>query len=298
MVGPTVHVKFHDPLVGDGGVLTLGLQNSSSENEAGVQWSLSLSHLRYYGDPVKVYTSADLNSLRITMEDLHMIALGAVLGRWNEGLGDMEAAAECLVALRECHDGGSNGKLEEKLPWMDFLCITALRFLNTPSGTERDNHRLLLSYGRRKGRGLLGIEDSKQLPLFGFCGRMLLAGCSKDFSNTSDDQETLIGRLRALAYRCKMTSKHSVIIYPKSNTTSSIFLESGIAITTAVPWDDCRGQMHRRWTAGSFEKPRRALYHGEECHFFRSGDVGLIRRAGSFPQLFLEFLPAPREFAV
>ena len=125
VVGPTVHVKFGDPLVGDGGVLTLGLQNASPDNDAGVQWSLSLSHLRYYGDPVKVSTSADLDSLRISMEELHMIALGAVLGSWSGSLGESVAAAECLVALRGCHDGGTNGTLEEKLPWLDFWCTTA-----------------------------------------------------------------------------------------------------------------------------------------------------------------------------
>ena len=133
VVGPAVHVKFGDPLVGDGGVLTRGLQSASPDNDAGVQWSLSLSHLRYYGDPVKVSTSADLDSLRTSMEELHIIALGAVLGSWSRSLGDSVAAAECLVALRGCHDRGINGTLEEKLPRLDFLCTTAQRFLDNPT---------------------------------------------------------------------------------------------------------------------------------------------------------------------
>ena len=132
VVGPTVRVKFGDPLVGDGGVLTLSLQSASPDNDAGVQWSLSLSHLRYYGDPVKVSTSADLDSLRISMEELRMIALGAVLVSWSRSLGDSVAAADCLVALRGCHDGGANGTLEEKLPRLDFLCTTAQSFLDNP----------------------------------------------------------------------------------------------------------------------------------------------------------------------
>ena len=282
VVGPTVHVKFRDPLVDDGGVLTLGLQSASPDNEAGVQWSLSLSHLRYYGDPVKVSTSADLDSLRISMDDLRIVALGAVLGSWTRSLDDTEAAAECLVALRDCHNKVNNGTLKEKLPWLEFLCTIAQRLLDTPSSTERENHRMLLSYGRRKSRMLLGIGDRFQLPLFGFCERMLLANCSMELSRTSDDEEMLIGRLRALAHRCEMASECSVIIYFKSNTPPVL---SGMGVTTAVPWYDCRGKMHRRWTVNAIAKLRRTEYHGEECRFLRIEDVTLTCRAGSFPQL-------------
>lgn len=80
VVGPTTHVRFDDLLVGAGGVITIGLQSASPEIDNGVGWSLSLSHLRYYGDPVKVMTSTGADSQRISMEELHLVALGSMLG--------------------------------------------------------------------------------------------------------------------------------------------------------------------------------------------------------------------------
>lgn len=41
--------------------------------------------------------------------------------------------------------------------------------------------------------------------------------------------------------------------------------------------------MYLRWTADNFGKPRLTEYDGEECHFFRSGDVRLTRQASPFP---------------
>ncbi|KAK4693630.1 hypothetical protein P7C71_g3803, partial [Lecanoromycetidae sp. Uapishka_2] len=71
VVAPSAHIKFRDSLVKGGGVITLGLQSASSEDDDGVKWSLSLSHMRYYGDPICVSSSAD-DELRITMQDFHM----------------------------------------------------------------------------------------------------------------------------------------------------------------------------------------------------------------------------------
>ncbi|KAL8979164.1 MAG: hypothetical protein Q9205_005436 [Flavoplaca limonia] len=78
VVDPLTHVKFNDELIAKGGVVTLGLQSASPDNDPGVQWSLSLSHLRYYGNPVIVTSHTSALGSRISMENLHMVVLGAV----------------------------------------------------------------------------------------------------------------------------------------------------------------------------------------------------------------------------
>ena len=116
VVGPTVNVKFRDALVAAGGVLTLGLQSATPNNDVGVHWSLSLSHLRFYGDPMKISTSAGVNDLRNTIEDLHIIALGGVLGSWGDEPGDLNAGVQWLIALRDCYNTGAPSEMQRRYP--------------------------------------------------------------------------------------------------------------------------------------------------------------------------------------
>ena len=67
------NVTFNDPLVDQNGVGTIALQPRSATTNHGTAWSLTLSHLRYYGDPVTVQSHADAS--RVTIHDLHIIAL-------------------------------------------------------------------------------------------------------------------------------------------------------------------------------------------------------------------------------
>lgn len=78
VVDKTVNVRFQDPLLPGQGVVTIGLQSSEQPHENGIQWSLTLSHLRFYGDPVTVKT--DGNNSRVDMKQLHMLAFGSLLG--------------------------------------------------------------------------------------------------------------------------------------------------------------------------------------------------------------------------
>ena len=255
VVGPTTHVKFRDSLVTDGGIVTLGLQSSSPDEDGGVRWSLSLAHLRYYGLPVKVSTSGGGNSLRITMEELHMIALGGVLGSWGRAVGDVKAGADWFVALRDAYNNGAEVTLQKRLPWLDLLCSTAARFLESSTTAETDNQRLLLTYGRRKGKRLLGIQDHIQRPMFGFGDIATLANCSVDFLDHDEDVELWIGRLRALAQQCGLHNDNSVILYYKWARPE---------LATAVPGESSSSidDAHYRWIT-DFVGPQQADCAGE-----------------------------------
>ena len=93
-------VLFKDELFLGGGNLTIGLENSDDRSDDGVYWSLALSHLRYYGDPVVSKTSVSQAS-RISIEELHLLCLGSVLAGWGEEGTDIIAAAELFVVIWE-----------------------------------------------------------------------------------------------------------------------------------------------------------------------------------------------------
>lgn len=283
VVGPTVNVKFHDGLVSDGGVITLSLQNASIDQDDGVQRSLPLSHLRYYGDPVKISSTAHANDLRISIEDLHMVVLGTVLGEWGSEPGDFMAGADWLTALRDCYNRDTMNSLHVQHPWLDFLCTIAKRVLDTGTSTEKDNQRFLLSYGRRKGRRFIFCDGETVPPLFGFTNRALLAGCSTEFSNLCDSDEVLISRLQDFAQSCGMATGEAVIVHYGIDRRFEVAMEHNIQLASAIPYVahtqgtaiSSTTAVHRRWTADSRSPRSQYDDHAEERLCFRSSDLKL-----------------------
>ena len=75
-------MSFQDPLVPQTGVGTILITLCEpSDDEAGIRWSLTLSHLQYYGKPVQV--QSDRSDSRISIDDLFLITLGAVFKLWR-----------------------------------------------------------------------------------------------------------------------------------------------------------------------------------------------------------------------
>ena len=151
VIGPTAHVRFKDPLVNPGGIITIGL--SASEDDSGAKWSLSLSHLRYYGDPVTVSMPAEPDSSRITMEELHLVALGSLMGSWGKHSTGDENGAGLLIALKDCLEKLYLARKMD-LSWLEPLSTAAQNFLDS-QGTQRDEALHLIAYGRRKGQNFL-----------------------------------------------------------------------------------------------------------------------------------------------
>jgi hypothetical protein len=78
-------IAFEDPLFTKPAIMTLGLAEVACNNESwGIHWSLALSHLRFYGDPVHVESVEDRT--RATLSQFQIIILGSVLDR-GESVG-------------------------------------------------------------------------------------------------------------------------------------------------------------------------------------------------------------------
>jgi hypothetical protein len=92
-------VEFKDSLVATGGVLTIGLHRSATEDQ-GISWSLSLAHLRFYGEPVTSSRSSSNDTSRVTFDELGVAVLGSVVAGWGfEDVRDIEDAADWFTAL-------------------------------------------------------------------------------------------------------------------------------------------------------------------------------------------------------
>ncbi|PNP42923.1 hypothetical protein TGAMA5MH_05669 [Trichoderma gamsii] len=195
---PNRDVKFNDRLVKPGGVITLGLE-ANEKNCSGVSWSVSLSHLRFYGDPVVIEKRFDEDSDRITVEELHYISFGCVLGGWAQpALIDIEEAAECFSALGDAI-GLYDNPTDEKgyggsLDWITPLIDTANSFLSAV-GKERETALYFVEFGRRRGRNFLDDEFRDVVSMFGLLNPYLLFRLSQDFSAQRHDIEGSISLL-------------------------------------------------------------------------------------------------------
>ena len=168
----TTTVDFADHFVPSAGVLTVGITNSraSAPDRHGIYWSVALSHYRYYGKPTKAVGEIDD---RVTIEDLHMVALGSLLGSWKVPRAQLEISAKWFVALWKCI---SRVKASIRGPkWLEIIADAAKRYLEATDAHKKEC-QCLLDFGQRRGRNFLSSPHQKPacLPWFGLRSRHIL----------------------------------------------------------------------------------------------------------------------------
>jgi hypothetical protein len=95
-------VRQQDALIAAGGCLTVGLESAYPHHgNDGVDWSLSLAHLRFYGDPILAHRSVGNDASRVTFRSFTLIALGSFLRGWCKQSYDFVAGADLVNALWE-----------------------------------------------------------------------------------------------------------------------------------------------------------------------------------------------------
>lgn len=165
-------VGLNDPLVALGGSLTIGLTNvNRSDDDSGLYWSLSLRHLRYYGDPVVTSRSAGGDPSRITFEQLEMAVLGSVLSGCQSAGEDILAAIGQLVALGDFFESTPLPRLTvrnsfSRESWVEILVKAARRFVKSES-RERESWLMLVKLGKRRGHSFLAVPRLHPPPMFG-----------------------------------------------------------------------------------------------------------------------------------
>jgi hypothetical protein len=221
VIDPTADIQFHDPLVQVGGVVTLGLQRADSLGD-GVHWSLSLSHLRYYGSPVVVERSigsVGSDDGRLTLPELHLVALGCFVSSWRGAAGiDLITTANCLVALGQClalpehiNTSSDDHGLTPDLKWLRLL-INAAKSLLSSSGFRRQQALDLVELGRRRARHFLDDISREFCLMFGLVNPLVLF---QFFEEPEEDREpdASVSALRRVAAQCGFHKDDCVIAY-------------------------------------------------------------------------------------
>ena len=256
VVEPMTQIKFADGLVKPGGLVTLGLSRDGTSDQ-GVRWSLALSHLRFYGDPVAVERCVGTDSGRVTLQDIHLIALGSVISScFLSSNIDLDTAADCFVALGEClwaSDAAQEDDLSIDAPWLRLL-VTAAQTLIRSTGMERQHCIDLVEFGRRRGRNFLDYGTGCYVPMFGLAHPGPLARVSKGFTDQGVDASITV--LRNIARLFEMEKDDCLIRYlPEDEPRLEISHVAGYdtghdailnpEYTTAMPHQVATGKHHR-----------------------------------------------------
>lgn len=239
---PDRFVVFDDELVKRGGDITLGLETTETCDD-GVRWSLSLSHLRYYGDPVIIERSIN-DSDRLTSQELRLVAFGAFIHSWAKPeLVSITEAAECFAALGDLLQLDLTRSIERRergpLDWLLPLIQAARDFLSFGE-KEKENALYRIEYGRRRGRNFLDPRFLNTPPMFGLANPYLRFNLSHTPHHGEDDLEPVIASFRSLSEECAFHESDAIIISqpmakPRVNTLEDTrVLQGNIEIASAL----------------------------------------------------------------
>ena len=156
----TIH--FKDPLINTGSSLTIGLQIEDPERKQdGLYWSLSLSHLRYYGNPIASERAATRDASRLSFQDLTLVAFGSLVAEWGDSVNNTITQAEFFIALWECLGlAVTDSKTSEDMAsvrgfmtcdsnWMKIL-VQAAQTIVDGDDTEHQTVKKLVKLGQRR----------------------------------------------------------------------------------------------------------------------------------------------------
>ncbi|KAF2796258.1 hypothetical protein K505DRAFT_406457 [Melanomma pulvis-pyrius CBS 109.77] len=87
-------IKLHDPLLPQSAVITLGVSSCSPDSEGSVFWSLPLSYVKYYGNPVPSLANIGESTTRLLLPEFFQVVLGSVFSGWAEHSRDIQTASE------------------------------------------------------------------------------------------------------------------------------------------------------------------------------------------------------------
>jgi hypothetical protein len=178
-------IKQNDPLVAKGGLLTIGMQVEGGTGQF-LSWSLPLSFLRRYGDPVVAEGYAGLEHSRISPDELRFVTLGCLFALWGTSFSDNDLAASCICFIADLirqskpksESSGmfNTAKIRRTQSWLSMLEGAATRFSGS-KGEERRDYARLISFGRRNcaflggshrrlPRAVVPVEGSDSRTLF------------------------------------------------------------------------------------------------------------------------------------
>ncbi|OTA58911.1 hypothetical protein K449DRAFT_298336, partial [Hypoxylon sp. EC38] len=148
------NVKLHDELFPASGILSLGLEYRPLSSERPIRWSLALSHLKYYGDPVQVWSNEDTS--RVSMPQLWLVALGSVFRSWEVSDCEFFDAISWFKDLGDILASEPGGNCPE-LSWI-VAFSNAAKYCLALENEERKHGFSLVKYGWRRATQFFGLN--------------------------------------------------------------------------------------------------------------------------------------------
>ncbi|KEY65335.1 hypothetical protein S7711_01846 [Stachybotrys chartarum IBT 7711] len=212
-------IVFKDSLVPSAGVLSLGLEYKGPSKNM-TKWSLALSHLRYYGDPVSVSSHEDHS--RVRFQQLWLVVLGAVFRQWNVSYANFDLAVDWCRDLHAVVASAGAATDFPELSWIVKLCSAPADVYDTNQATR------LIKYGWRRGTKLLGnAEMAMHSPYFGLLNPHVI-----DAMKEATDVDCGISYLRGMASHASIGNRQGIISY--SGTLDQNITYTEWATTTPV----------------------------------------------------------------
>ncbi|KAI4702208.1 hypothetical protein J4E81_002570 [Alternaria sp. BMP 2799] len=234
-------VEFKDKLIPSSAVGTVGVEHNrrSSEGE-GVQWSLALSHLQYYGAPVVV--SSNQESSRVTFRQLQIVALGGLLGRWRVSSRDYTRVAEWFILLWSrlgmAEEDVKEGKSSE-FGWLLPFVVAANQLLTT-NDQDRKRNETLLKHGTRRAKCFLSDQELTPSPFFGLLNTLVVCGLQEKL-----DIDSGIAYLRAVAEKLKLDGSDAIICY--AHSASNVHTAAAIDYYELATVQEANSDSHTTW---------------------------------------------------
>ncbi|KAL4743798.1 hypothetical protein BDV11DRAFT_201663 [Aspergillus similis] len=263
-------VRQDDDLVP--GILTVGLSRTNANDDAGIQWSLPLAHLRYYGNPVQRTRLARVEGSRLTLVQFRQVVLGCVLGGWGVEPRQTASALKWIIELDEeikaaiLEHFRTTSAINLHRSWLSILAEAAHEHLYADD-LDRRVYSRLLNLGRRK-TGLIGKPDR---PFFGLSE-------PKIFVQLPPDVEGRIHCLRTIAQTTAFEPADIVIRYRPEPFASFEY-----ATTLPRPKrsledmeDDIHSLSHTRWVRMASERfiHRQLIENNEGRYYYNPNKAG------------------------
>ncbi|KAL1883293.1 hypothetical protein Daus18300_000351 [Diaporthe australafricana] len=194
-------VRQKDRLFPPSGILTIGLERQDSASSKGLQWSLPLAHLRYYGDPVTRVSELTIQGSRLSLLDFDMAVLGCVLGSW--GITDCDPDAIKWISTASDLVGRTYAEESHEIDttWLRLLGKTASEFLKSKDAEKQRFTKLLYL-----GIGRCSFIEEEEAPFFGLTSLYKLIRMMRT-------TEQRIRVLRAHAQRAGIRFEQAIIWY-------------------------------------------------------------------------------------
>ncbi|KAH8777182.1 hypothetical protein BGZ57DRAFT_890833 [Hyaloscypha finlandica] len=210
----TIQIEQNDPLIGDGGILTIGL-HFNKECDSGVFWSLPLAHMRYYGTTPIASRTLALDNSRVTIDRFYQVVLGSLSAHWRT---EPQVVAEFIVTLYcavkndiRADTGKDSPPTKPKYGCLESTCwfmdlVEAAKQFTTYRGHEKQILARLAAFGARRAQTFLCKSPKESLPGFDLSNLPLL------FSLLRDDEQR-IKILRHCAKRYGLKHNDLIIRY-------------------------------------------------------------------------------------